>query len=325
MLWIFHREDLPQSLDLATDLSGLRIGVGELGSGTYTSAIQFLDLNGINESNSTLVIAPSDEGAEMLKAGELDALMVVAGLPSPLVQELSTTPHIDILSITRAKAYTSNRKNLSSVELVEGALDIRQNIPDEDKQLLAVTATLVANDGLHPDLARLLIIIATEIHNPGGVLENSGEFPASIYTGIPMSRDATLFLERGPTSLERVLPLWMASRLERLLFLLIPAILVLYPVLRGAPSAVAYFFRYRVKRRYKYLREVEERYRTYSLNELDDAIARLESFQLELHEKVSVPASMLDEYYELRMHTSLTLDRLRTQRMQLIKKDQPNT
>ena len=142
-----------------------------------------------------------------------------------------------------------------------------------------------------------------------------------------MNRDAELFMERGPTGLERVLPLWMASRLERIIFLLLPVALILYPLLRSAPSILAYFYRYRVKRRYQYLRDVEERYRSYDLDELNEAIVALKGFQQDLHEKTLVPASRLDEYYELRMHTNLTLERLQTQKVILEAEavDQPTT
>ena len=142
-----------------------------------------------------------------------------------------------------------------------------------------------------------------------------------------MNRDAELFLQRGPTGLERVLPLWMASRLERLIFLLLPVALILYPLLRGAPSILAYFYGYRVKRRYKYLREVEEKYRSYDLDEPNEAIVALIGFQKDLHEKTLVPASRLDAYYELRMHTNLTLERLQTQKelLEAEAADQPTT
>ena len=56
---------------------------------------------------------------------------------------------------------------------------------------------------------------------------------------------------------------------------------------------------------------------SYDLKELAAAIEKLETFQRELNESVNVPTSMLDEYYELRMHTGLTLDRLRTQQAAL--------
>ena len=316
-LWIFYRQDLARPPEHLADLKGLRIGVGEEGSGTLAAGNILLSMNGVTASNSTFVTAPSSVAAEQLKDGELDVMLMVTGAASPLVNEMFKTPGIDILPIRRGIAYTSRLKNVSTMVLGEGTIDLEQNIPSENKQLLVVAAALVANKELHPDLARLLLIIANEVHYRGGILEDTRQFPAPLYNGLTMNADAARYLENGPTGLERYLPLWLASRLERLLFLLLPVVLIAYPLIRGAPSLVAYFNRYRVKRRYVYLRNLEQEYMSYDLKELAAAIEKLETFQRELNESVNVPTSMLDEYYELRMHTGLTLDRLRTQQAAL--------
>jgi TRAP transporter TAXI family solute receptor len=316
-LWIFYRQDLDPAPQQISDLKGLNIGIGEDGSGTQAGARVLLTDNGLNSENSMFDTSAPDAAAAKLKAGELDAVMLVAGAAAPLVSDLLTTPGIELMPIHRIGAYTSRYKNVSAVTLSEGTIDLEQNIPDEDKQLLAVSAALVANDDLHPDLARLLLVIAGEVHNQGGLLEKAGEFPAPLYMGLDMNPDAVRYLENGPTGLERYLPLWIASRLERLFFLLLPVALILYPLLRGAPAAVAYFNRYRVKRHYRHLRNLEEEYRGYNIDQLDQAIGELGAFQRELNERVKVPTALLDEYYELRMHTGLTLDNLRARKTSL--------
>jgi TRAP transporter TAXI family solute receptor len=313
-MWVFYRNDLAVRPHNVADLAGLRINVGEEGSATQTSSRAILALNGITQENSTLLTLSSAEAAQQLKDGGLDAAIFVAGASSPLVRDLALTPEIELLPFSTADAYASRYKNVTAVVLPAGVIDIAKTVPAEDIPLIAARATLVASDKLHPDLARLLLIIAAEIHSEGGILEKSGEFPNAEPVEIPLNADAVRYLENGPTGLERYLPLWLASRLERLLFLLLPVALILYPLLRGVPSLVAYFNQYRIKRRYQRLREIEKQYTGYNLEELDAAIADLESFQRELNEQVNVPTTMLDELYDLRMHTRLTLDRLYAQR-----------
>ncbi|MFL7869237.1 MAG: TAXI family TRAP transporter solute-binding subunit [Anaerolineales bacterium] len=313
-MWVFYRNDLAARPHNVADLAGLRINVGEEGSATQTSSRAILALNGITQENSTLLTLSSAEAAQQLKDGGLDAAIFVAGASSPLVRDLALTPEIELLPFSTADAYASRYKNVTAVVLPAGVIDIAKTVPAEDIPLIAARATLVASDKLHPDLARLLLIIAAEIHSEGGILEKSGEFPNAEPVEIPLNADAVRYLENGPTGLERYLPLWLASRLERLLFLLLPVALILYPLLRGVPSLVAYFNQYRIKRRYQRLREIEKQYTGYNLEELDAAIADLESFQRELNEQVNVPTTMLDELYDLRMHTRLTLDRLYAQR-----------
>jgi TRAP transporter TAXI family solute receptor len=316
-LWIFVREGLkPIPLEIA-DLQGLRIGIGEVGSGTNNAALIVLSANEVTKANSTLIETASAAAPEQLKAGDLDAVLIVSGASAPLIKDLATTPVIAVMPIDHPLAYTSRYKNLTTVTVGAGTFDLAQNIPAEDIELLATTATLAASDTLHPDLARLLLIIADEVHSDGGILEQRGEFPAPVYAGVPMNPDAVRYLENGPTGLERYLPLWMASRLERLFFLLVPLALILYPLLRGTPSMVAYFNSYRLKRRYRFLRNLEEAYRAYDVAELKGAIEQLESFQQTLNENVNVPTGYLDAYYELRMHTGLTLDRLRARKTYL--------
>lgn len=324
-VWVLYRQDLPEQPTTMAELEGLRIGIGEERSGTNEASTFLLDLSGINGQNSTFITAPSSEAAEQLKRGELDVMILLAGTASPLVEELLLTPGIDILPITRSDAYTSRYKEIFSVVLDEGVIDLDQNIPSEDKQLLAAKATLVTSNELHPDLARLLLIIATEIHGRGGILEDAGEFPAPIIAGIAMNKDAVRFLENGPTGLEEILPLWMASRLERVVLLLLPIMLILYPVISGAPAGLRYINHRRIRRRYVYLRELDQGYKRFDRGELDEAIANLESFQNDISDWRSVPKSMLDEYYNLRLHTSLTLERLNDRRSQLEEENQMPT
>jgi hypothetical protein len=203
---------------------------------------------------------------------------------------------------------------VSEVHLAEGVMDLARNIPPRDTPLIAARATLVAGPNLHPDLARLLLIIATDVHESGGILEDPKEFPSATFVGIPMNADAQRYLENGPTGLERYLPLWLASRLERLIFLLLPVAIIVYPLLRGLPSLVTSWNSYRVKKRYAHVRDIERNFQQYDPEQLEAAITDLEGRQQELAEKVKVPTTMLNDLYDLRMHTDLTLNRLYAKR-----------
>ncbi len=309
-LWVFFRDDIGFTPTSLRELSGLRINIGEPLSGTQTAASVLLTANGVTAENTTIMNLPTTEAIEELLIGNLDVVMIVSGAASPSVQQLARTPGIELLSLEDTKAYTSRYKNAAALSLGAGSFDLANNIPSEDKNLIAGTAMLVANEQLHPDLARLLLVIAADVHKRGGLLEQSGEFPSTKLVGIPMNPDAERYLENGPTGLERYLPLWMASRLERLLFLLLPAVLILYPLLQSTPKAVGYYNQYRIKRHYQRLRKIEQEYGTYNRLETAEAITELESMQTELTDKMSVPTTFLDEFYTLRMHINLVLERL---------------
>lgn len=136
-----------------------------------------LELNGVTTENSTINMQLTDEAAQLLKDGELDILMMVAGAASPRVNDPLMTPGIHLLTVRHADAYIARLKNVSSHVLPEGVIGLAQNIPPEDTLLIAAKATLAAGPDLHPDLARLLLVISNEVHSPGGILEEPRSFP----------------------------------------------------------------------------------------------------------------------------------------------------
>jgi len=309
-LWIFYREDLAVDPGRISELTGLRINIGEEGSASYQALLGLLAMNNINDQNATLTTLPNDEAAQRLKDGELDVVMTFLGANSPLVTDLATTPGIDLAPVRRAAAYASRYKNLAAVTLPEGVLDFTADVPPADTPLLATRATLVAGPTLHPDLANLLLIFAVQIHSQGGLFEAPHEFPAPTTVGIPMNADAERYLASGPTLLERYLPLSLASRLERFFLLLLPIVLIAYPILRGTLSLSHVYYSDRIKWRYRTLRTIDREYKSYDRAQVEAAIAMLADQQENLAADMTVPTTMLDELYNLHYHTSLVLERL---------------
>lgn len=69
------------------DLAGRRIAIGVQDSGTFLTASLVLDLAGVQDT-TRLTIGP-DESLRQLKAGEIDALFYVAGVPTKLFDDAS--------------------------------------------------------------------------------------------------------------------------------------------------------------------------------------------------------------------------------------------
>ena len=80
------------------DLAGKRVAVGAAGSGTAVACEQILRAAGIWDKIEK-VWAPFREAASMLKLGEVDCAMLVAGVPTPAVSEIATTTPVRILPI----------------------------------------------------------------------------------------------------------------------------------------------------------------------------------------------------------------------------------
>ncbi len=317
-LWIFYNRTNYEAPAILPELAGVRIGVGEDGSGTNQAAMFLLNENGITEENTQLITGPSSEQAQQLVDGELDVVILVSSPEAPLINELLNDTNLGIFGIRRQEAYTSRYPGIASLTLGEGAIDLRNNVPDEDVNLISSAAVLVSGESFHPDLARLLLAAAIDVHTQGGLFEAPGQFPSTEYIEIPMSADAAKYLETGPTGLERFLPFWLATRLERVVFLILPALLLFYPFFRSAPLMVQFVVRFRIAQSYKTVRQIEQEIDSYSVEEIDEKLAYLEGMQQQLTENFRVPLLYLDSFYNLRLHLNLVIQRLRERRAMLL-------
>jgi len=123
--------------------------------------------------------------------------------------------------------------------------------------LLAVEASLVVRKELHPALQYLLLEAAAEIHGGPEIFHKAGRFPAAEAVNLPLSAQAREFYQSGVPYVYRVFPLWFAGLAERLLILLIPLLLVVFPVFRFVPAIYQYVIEHRIYSLYGQLKALE--------------------------------------------------------------------
>jgi TRAP transporter TAXI family solute receptor len=321
-LWIFYR---PQAFDQTPehlrDLKGKTIAVGENGSGSALLARQLLTDNNVTEETSQLLPLGAAEGYTLLQEGNIDVLLFVSAPAAPMVREMLADPKIALLDMTRTLAYHRRYPFLMPVTLAEGSLDLAENLPSSDRTLLAAAAKLVARSDIPPDIMRLVLSEAQEIHGQGGLLEEQAEFPSTKYIEIPMAEDAKHFLEVGPTGLERYLPYWLASRLEWFIFVILPILVLAYPIVRSLPTLFDNVIRTQFYRWYAEVRKVEQQLPTYSIEELDAKIEWLDDLHEFLTRRLRVPMFYLGEFYQLRSNLSIVIQRLEKRRQVLQNQD----
>jgi len=311
-IWVFVRGE--QTAAQLTDLRGKRISIGPQGSGTRAVAQTLLQRNEISDADAhgtQLVSLGSRDSVDALKSGEIDAAFFVVSPNSKLVPELLAAEDISLMNFGRATAYERLFPFLSSVTLAEGMLDLDKNIPAQNIVLLAPTANLVARSDLHPALVPLLMKATYEVHADGGFLEHAGDFPSAAHVEFPLNRGAKQYLTSGPTMFYKYLPFWLAAWLNQVKLVLLPLCTLALPLLKAAPPVYRWRIRSKIYRWYRVLREVDQKVKqTGAQADYHDEIARLESVENELSE-VSVPLSYMEEFYNLRLHISVSLDRLR--------------
>lgn len=318
-LLVFYRNDsFDEPLTYLTELEGKQVGIGQVGSGTHVVALQLLDANGLNETNTVLHTLAGAESINRLQSGELDAIFLITAPSAPILDPLMRDSSVSLMSFRRADAYVRRFPYFSKLTLGEGAVDLRDNIPSEEKTLLGVRANLIANELLHTDSARQLLVAAINVHQQGDLFAAPGEFPNALYDQIPVPVPVRQFLEVGPTGIEKYLPVNIASIIERFLFVFLPVVLVLYPLLRNMPNAYTFTMQYRVFRWYQRVRRIESSVEHYELHEINEQIDKLEELDQQIASALGrMPIFFQRDVYNLRLHVKLVIDRLREQRARL--------
>jgi TRAP transporter TAXI family solute receptor len=310
-LWVFYRGDKP--IDRLSQLAGKRIGVGPEGSGTLAVAAQLLDANGIVESAGDKTVLVKDnvaDAAQALQKADLDAAFFVAAFQADYIQRLLKDENVHLMSFAQQDAYDRLYRFLAPVTVPAGLVNLGQNLPSKDVALVAPTAMLIARKDVHPALIPLLLTIAASIHEQGDELSKPGEFPSASYTDVPIGEHAELYYKSGPPLLQRVLPFWLASLVDRLKVMLVPLIMLLLPMLRAAPPLVRWRTRRKVYRWYAALREVDKRTAGgLTASQLDEELARVGDIDRQVND-VHVPLGYMHEFYHLRLHLKMLQEQL---------------
>ena len=86
------------------DLKGKKVSIGAAGSGVYFNAIDILKAAGLTESDINPQYQSFADSADALKDGKIDAAFIVAGAPTPAIQELCTSSNAYLVPIDGAIA-----------------------------------------------------------------------------------------------------------------------------------------------------------------------------------------------------------------------------
>ena len=314
-LWVFHRRRL--RVTAIADLKGRRVAVGESGSGTRALALRLLADNDVGEPNTALLDLPTREVEAALTGDAIDAAFLVASPRAPVIRALLANPALALMSERRDTAYRTLHPFLLSVRIGEGMVDMANNLPSEDKVLLAAAASLVVRDAIHPDWVRLLLFAASRVHREATRGDPAGAFPTEAYAELPLNEQAVRYLRTGPSWLERRFPFWLAGILDRLLLIVLPALTVMFPLFGGLLPMLDRRHRMRIARWYATLRDIEQRCGDADAAEIGPEIERLRRLRHDIRRRRDTPLLHLGELYHLKMHVEQTLARLEKRRARL--------
>ena len=309
-VWVWYREPVFKAeggLSLLSQLKGRRVSIGSEGSGTLVLVEDLLRVSGISENELRAEKLKPDEALNKLKSGELDAVVIVSAAEAPFLKQFYEIPGLRLMNFVQADAYTRNLPYLSKVMVPHGVVSIAYDLPRQDIQLVAATATLVGRDNVSPALVTLLLGDTYDILKSYSRLSKPGEFPSGAGLDFPLHVDAEIYLKDGPSFLHRHLPFWTAVWVGRFIKIVIPLLVILIPLFTYIPAIKNLMLRLKLARVYEELKVIERNAFNPDLKEKNHKdLAAIER-------KVgNLKVSMLDakELYDLKGHVGEVKGRL---------------
>ncbi len=306
-LWVFYQGQ--DTLEDISQLKGKRIAVGPEGSGARKFSMELLKASNVAAPSTQLLDLSTAAAAKAILERSVDVIMISSTVDNALVQELLHSEGIKLMNFRQAEAYTRLYPALSQVILPKGILDLSKNKPGADIHLLATTTSLVVRKNLHPAMMYLLLDAAVDIHGDVGWVHKAGEFPSPKSQDFPLSDIAERFYKSGRPFLLDYLPFGMAAYIDRMILILVPAAVVLIPLIRIIPFLFSWRSRRKLYKFYEDLKNLELRMMKDSTPGMMDYQKTLDRIEALINE-IRVPLALFKEVYTLKEHVDLVRNRL---------------
>jgi hypothetical protein len=270
-LWFFYKK--PNTIDnLFKFMEGKKISIAQIGSGTRPltdDVLALIDKAHLNKMQ--LLELNAKDSIDMLAADQIDGMFFVADLSSANLQMLLKNPKLSFLNFKDANALAKNIKYTEVVSLPIGSIDLTNNIPPDDVNMIATSTILLINKELHPSIQHLFLIATKNIQkNSTEFFSRSGGFPTFLGNNEPRSDIAIKYFNEGKITLEDRLPFWLASSINQMWFFLVASLAVVYPLFSVLPQFRRTMFNIQLTSVYI---EIFELYRMVELDNTSEDIA----------------------------------------------------
>ncbi|MFC0400835.1 TAXI family TRAP transporter solute-binding subunit [Paraburkholderia rhizosphaerae] len=308
-LWVFYRGGT--TVDRLAQLRGKRISIGVPGSGLQNVALVLLGFSDVTRDNSTLVEVDANNAYQGLENGTLDAAFFI-GRPDAPMQRTLLNSNLKLMNFVQADALVQKFPSLAKIVYPRGATSIAKDLPPADVTLLGATAQLVAKDTLHPALVYVLLEAAKTVHGGEDYFTPVGEFPNLNTAEFPIADESTRYLRSGPPFLQRYLPFWLASFIERRLLILVPFLAVLVGLLQALPRMLEARIKKRLIVWYRELKSLEDEIWT-TTQPTAEQIAqwREEIESIDAHSgQIRLPQKYFQDVYSLKQAIAVVRNRI---------------
>ena len=188
-------------LHAPSDLTGMRIGIGPVGSGTEQMMRRLLAQ--VPELRLQVSTQSIDQQLDMLVRGELDLAAMVIDEGAALLNDAVMRRQLQILDLPNAPALARRLPFVRAGHLQAGQINYIGRLPPRDLNVLQMD-TLIIGNGCAKNGATVGLLTAVAEVFPGFIQRNRGQ---PNLTGLPMSTVAADFLkDEGPDVLGTYAP-----------------------------------------------------------------------------------------------------------------------
>jgi TRAP transporter TAXI family solute receptor len=308
-IWVFYRGDA--TVTTLAQLRGKRVAIGVPGSGLLHVSRVLLGYSGITGDNTTLLEMDATKAYQGLENGQLDAAFFI-GRPDAAMQQTLLNSDLKLMSFAQADALVQKFPSLSKITFPRASTSIVKDMPHADVTLLAATALLVSKDTLHPALAYLLLDAAKAVHGGEDYFTPLGAFPNLNTEEFPISDESTRYFKSGRPFLQRYLPFWLASFIERRLLILVPFAALLIGLLQALPRMAESRMKSRLVVWYREIKSLEDEiWRSNQPSAEQIAQWREEIEDIDANaSKIRIPYRYFQDVYTLKQAIGVVRDRI---------------
>ena len=317
-LWLFYRGEPFTGKGAYEYFTKRKVAIGPPESAAQIILKEILAVNGSElQVRKNLLSISADEGVQKLLARQIDGVVIMDAIDAPNVQALLQSPNIHAFNFIFAPAYVKKLPFLSVVTIPRGSLDLRLQKPDSDILMLASTDTLLVEKRMHPAVQLIFLTAAKSISNDINQFFSKPDFfPTYVDHAIELSPVAKHYYEDGPPPFKHLLPVWVLSYADRMWFILIGLLAVIFPLFKLFPRYRSVRSIMLIEDAYQEIREIERLgFNAQSSEELQALINAINNLNKEMGD-YWVDPSELNRFYTMKA----ALNFMRLQLIELQKK-----
>ena len=231
-LWLFYRGETVHPDDPFEYFKHRKIAIGGDGTATHRLFMTLMDLTNKGTADQpNFLHLPHTEAANRLRNGDIEAMFIVDGYRSPIIQSLLNDPSVKLMNFPLADAYVRKLPYLKKVTVPKAAIDVDSIRPAQDVTLLATSVNLLVEKDIHPATQWAYLMAAQDLNlKSERFFVSVGPYPAYEDKSFPLSPVAERFYKNGVPVFFEYLPLWLAALLDSVWVLQLAALLVILAI-----------------------------------------------------------------------------------------------